>query len=140
MFVQTRTSCPKKAEEPALRECVTQQDMQIVDFEEASMLLKRLSLSIAGGITVPLLLVIVAMIIHTIFPEQREMAWLGAVYFWVAGWPLKLFNVIFPQSPNCPDCGPVGIAVMATMIWDVVMYSLLIYIVLWWRSKRVRFR
>ncbi len=100
------------------------------------MRIKRLLLSIAGGIAVPLLLVVIAMIIHMIFPQQREMAWLGAIYFWVAGWPLKIFNVIFPSSPNCPDCGPVGVAVMATMICDVIIYSSLIYIALWWRSKR----
>ena len=68
----------------------------------------------------------------------RDLKWLGWLYFIVVGWPLTIFNALFPPPIQCPDCGPIGKAVIATVLFDVVMYSGLLYLFLWRRGKGKR--
>lgn len=97
----------------------------------------RVGLSILVGISFPILLLVMGLIAYVIrSPGQRSI---GMVFYILIGWPLDIFNSIFPPPAQCPDCGPIGKAVIATAAFDVFMYTALAYFVLWWYGKRKRF-
>ena len=95
--------------------------------------MRRLLIALAGGVSVPILFIFVGFIVSITGLQNLES--LGWVYFVVVGWPLTIFNKMFPPPIQCPDCGPIGKAVVATMLFDVIFYSSLIYFFLWWRKK-----
>jgi hypothetical protein len=55
-------------------------------------------------------------------------------------WPIFIFRPLFPPTefdPLFPDI-PSGVGVLVSLVFAMLVYSLLIYMVLWWRGKRRR--
>lgn len=94
--------------------------------------MKRLTLSAAGGIA--LMLIIVALL-----TAANHHSWPQAVFFWMLAFPGFIFYPLFPPHPKPNDLFPgfpTGEAMTATLIFDFVFYSLLVYLILWWRGRK----
>ena len=95
-------------------------------------LIKRAVLSVAGGLGT--MLVIIACM--TISNRQSR---LESVFFWMLAFPVFLFDPLFPPHSKPPDDLFLGFpspeAIWATLIFDLLFYSLLVYLVLWRRGR-----
>src|SRR3712207_254819 len=53
------------------------------------------------------------------------------VFNWIFGWPVPLFERLFPEYAMLPLAG-----VMVALLVNLVVYSVLAYVVLWFMMKR----
>ena len=92
--------------------------------------IKRITLSVVGGMSIPLLLFFVA-----VFTSGSGFEWLAGILYFVVGWPLAIYDPIFTPPPNCSwDCGPTLPAILTSTLCDVVVFALLSYAFLSWRN------
>lgn len=98
--------------------------------------MKRLLQSIAGGFLIPALLLVIAAIIGGTFEFDR----LGAVFVYLAAFPLVPIGHFLPASDSPAANAPlIRIALYLTaLLCDIIIYSLVTYIFLWWRARRRR--
>jgi hypothetical protein len=103
--------------------------------------MKRIYISIAGGILVPLLLGISSVFLMDVVYEQWNLTWLD----WLAktllamvAWPLVLVGPLMPASDNPNPMAPnIRMAlIIVAMVLDIVTYSFLTYLVLTYRARR----
>jgi formate/nitrite transporter FocA (FNT family) len=99
--------------------------------------MKRLLLSIAGGVLIPILAFGGAVLIG----ESPNLRWLSRAFVWAFGWPLALLKPLMPNSENASHIAALTrlALYLATPVLDVPVYSLLTYILLSWRAKQRRF-
>jgi hypothetical protein len=93
--------------------------------------MKRGLVSVAGGLGT-MLSIIAGMIV------SNRQSWLESVFFWMVAFPVFIFGPLFPAHPKPDDAFP-GFsspeAAWATLIFDLVFYSLLAYLILRWRGR-----
>ena len=103
--------------------------------------MKRILKSLVGGIAIPVLylllvffvLAVIGIITHNP-PGNSRLWWL---LFLPLEWSGHIYNRLFPSEPVAVY-GPRGEVILASMITNFVVYSLLTYMVLWWRDNRRR--
>ena len=88
--------------------------------------MKRLLISICGGLSIPLVLFVAA---ATLLPllQQLDMEWAARFLFDTFMWPLRIWAPIFPNP--CESCGPSDAAIIATIITDFLLYSSLTHLI-----------
>jgi hypothetical protein len=95
--------------------------------------MKRLLLALTGGIIIPIILFGVTFFLTHIL-ELDQLEWLAYLLLLAVVWPLKIFDPLFPTGGM--KFVPSNEALSATVICDVLVYSLLTYLVLWWRARK----
>jgi hypothetical protein len=102
--------------------------------------MRRLLLSIAGGVLIPIL-IFGGALLGALVAHLWHITWLGESFLWLIGWPLALLKPLTPSSEDTSSTAAhIRLAVyLATPILDFLAYSLLTYTVLWWRAKQKRF-
>ena len=93
------------------------------------LLIKRVTLSLVGGMSIPVLLFFAA-----VFASGSTFEWLAGILFFAVGWPLEIYSPIFPPPADAPFFEPTTPAMLATMLCDLIVYSLLSYAFLYWRN------
>lgn len=99
--------------------------------------MKRILISVLGGVMIPLsltgsaILIVEILGIHWLEPLARLL--LMAV-----AWPLKIFSRVFPQATGVILEGPSSSALVATIIVDFLVYSLVSYSILVLLEKKQR--
>jgi len=97
--------------------------------------MKRLLLSLTGAILVMFL----AGWIFFSVADSKKLQWVASICYWVVMWPSLVFDRVFPpqylddfsrSSTTTIESG------LATLLFDVVLYSLLIYGILWYHRRR----
>ncbi len=99
--------------------------------------MKRLLQCLAGGVLIPLLTIAVALIVGLVVELSPSDGLLTALLYPTA-FPLGLLSPFFPESdspdPNAPFIR--SLLYLTAILMDVLVYSLLTYVVLRWREKR----
>jgi hypothetical protein len=90
------------------------------------MIMKRILQSMAGG-------VLVMMILAMSLALSNSVA-----LFLLFLWPIFIFWPLFPATESDPLFPgiPSGVGILVSLIFATLVYSILIYMVLWWRGKR----
>ncbi len=88
--------------------------------------MKRLLISIGGGLLIPVLLLAFAALVWELL-EMVGMRWAVELLFYTFLWPLKIWTTVFPHSFS--SCGPTEEAIIATIITDFLFYSSLTHLV-----------
>jgi hypothetical protein len=98
---------------------------------------RRLILSVVLGILLPILVAIAG---AYLVGDSPENSWLVQAFTWVIAWPLFFLRQFFPKDDDTSQTAAhIRIMLYLTAIFlSVLVYSLLTYTVLWWRSKRQR--
>ena len=91
--------------------------------------MRRLLISISGGVFIPLVLFAFTMMAGESLEHDRGMGWLAnALMFSFVG-PMALWERVFPHSPSCPSCGPTDSAIVTTIVTDFLFYSVSVYLI-----------
>jgi hypothetical protein len=102
--------------------------------------MKRLSISILSALFILFLFFSGFMLGAYISRQLHGPDWIASFFFLLLSWPLWIFEPIFgthqsllsDHEPNLP-------ALVATLITQLGIYSLMTYSALWWRAKRKHF-
>ena len=87
--------------------------------------MRRLLISIAGGIVIPLLLLLF-FIVGASLIGMTELDWMLKPLFNLIWWPFAVWEPFFPSA--CGSCGPSIEAVAVNIATQFVVYTLLTYI------------
>jgi TRAP-type uncharacterized transport system fused permease subunit len=96
--------------------------------------MKRLLISLAGGVLVPLLLLAAAFLISDVMHLERFEI-VSDIFFGAVAWPIRVFSSLFPPPPQCVGCFLTTKAIFASALCNVIIYMLVVYILLWCRAK-----
>lgn len=97
--------------------------------------MKRLFLSLAGGVLFPASFLVMTLMITDIL-GLRELKPVAKLLFLAVAWPLKFFSYMFPADDS--DFSPTSEALIASALVDLFLYSMLSYVFLWLRARRKR--
>ena len=107
--------------------------------------IRRLLISFAGGLLIPFALFWLVFFGEGFLKENVNNEGVGAnIVYGAIVWPILLSDRIFPQSPNCPSCGPSEDSIKAAIIIYFIFYSAVTYTLqivvakLWTRRHRSR--
>jgi len=92
-----------------------------------SVQVRRLLISFAGGIAIPILLLALTALVGEQL-EEWKMEWAIKLLFFSFSGPLTIWERVFPPPP-CESCGPTRAALIATIITVFVIYASLTYLV-----------
>jgi len=98
--------------------------------------MKRIILSIAGGLSITFFLAAVPYLLV----EVLKLEWLELVaelMLVAVIWPVAITGLIFPRPHDVLLFDIQDTALRVALVVDVIVYSLLLFIVLRWRAKRV---
>jgi len=71
--------------------------------------------------------------------ELSGPEWVATVFFLLLSWPLRIFEPIFGTHQSAlSDHTPNLSGLVATLLLDMLICSLLIYSALWWREQKRR--
>src|SRR4051812_15903731 len=98
--------------------------------------MKRIFISIAGGVVTTALIFVVALSVMYLMSgggrSLRAESWVDAACFWAIAWPLPLSARVFGTFGNAfSDHAPTPLALLAALLCHVTTYSLLVYVALW---------
>ena len=97
--------------------------------------LQSIGIVLLGSILLGLIAWVLADILDLQFPE-----WVAAIFGYLFVWPMLLLRPFMPASdspdPNAPFIRIV--LYLSGLLLDILVYSLLIYVILRWRSRRNR--
>ena len=98
---------------------------------------RRLLMSLAAGVLIPLL-ALAGSFLGAVLAYRWHVEWFGKAFLWLIAWPLALLKPITPNSEEASrQASNVRLAILiAVPVLDVVAYSLLAYLILWWRDIR----
>lgn len=100
---------------------------------------KRLLASIAAGVLIPLL-ALAGSFLGAAVANLWHIEWVGKAFLSLIAWPFTVLKPITPNSEEASrEAANLRLAILiAVPVLDVIAYSLLAYIVLWWRDNRKR--
>ena len=84
--------------------------------------MKRLLISICGGLLLPLFLLVLLFPVGVIFGQTAMFLFAETVF-----WPFSIWLPVFPP-PKCVSCNTSLEAIIASVITDFVAYALLTYL------------
>src|SRR5215813_11098097 len=95
---------------------------------------RRIVLAMVGGIVIPLAAVAGAALVLRVRDDRLQS--LFYIFFWMIGWPRILTA---PLTPKSDDTSSMAmnirfLTLIATPILDFLAYTVLTYIILWWRE------
>ena len=94
--------------------------------------MRRLLKPMGGGILIMAVISASWLLIAALTDHMASDPWpmqaLATALFWALAWPLHIFQPLFPGDPQSlsPDT-PTPAAVLATLLFDLIMYSLVAY-------------
>jgi len=89
--------------------------------------MRRLLISISGGVFIPLLLFALSMMMVERLEHNWEMGWLAILLMFSIVGPMVIWERVFPHLPACPSCAPTDTAIVATIVTVFLFYSLLTF-------------
>ena len=93
--------------------------------------MRRLLISIFCGVLVPGQMLRFALLTDVGLGLEP----IATPFYWILGWPMYVFTRVFPgRNPLYPDEGTTA-AFVASLLFDVHIFSLLTYVLLRWREK-----
>ena len=91
--------------------------------------MRRLLISIGGGIFIPLLLFAFTSMVGESLEYRFGMKWFANLLIFSFVGPMVIWARVFPPPPSCPSCGPTDAAIIATIVSVFLFYFLLTYFV-----------
>ena len=89
--------------------------------------MRRLLISVSGGVFIPLLLFAFAMMMVERIERNWGMGWLANLLMFSIVGPMAIWERVFPHLPACLSCGPTDTAIMATIVTVFLFYSVLTF-------------
>jgi hypothetical protein len=105
-------------------------------------MIKRLLLSLAGGIIIPILYIfVIGMVIGVVKNISGSVSG-DSLWLWFLSLPLQwsghIYNYLFPPKFEKVFGELRGEVIWTNIITSFIVYSLLTYLVLWWRARQRR--
>ena len=97
---------------------------------------KRLLLSIPLGFLIMIADGVLLMSVNRLYLPSHPPAWVIAAFYYFDAWPLFITQHIFPRAPGDPFGGPTFLAVAAAGLIDLIVFSVIVYVLLSWRARR----
>ena len=92
-------------------------------------ILQALLISFSGGVLIPLLLFVAAMMLGESLEHRWGQGWLANLLMFSVVGPMVIWERVFPHSPACPSCGPTDTAIVATIATVFLFYFILTYLI-----------
>ncbi len=90
---------------------------------------RALLISFSGGVLIPLLLFVAAMMLAESLEHRWGLGWLANILMFSVVGPMVIWERIFPHSPACPSCGPTDTAMVATIATVFLFYSISTFLI-----------
>jgi hypothetical protein len=104
--------------------------------------MKRVLISFAGGVLLPILYFFVICLIVWVVKLFNVSAQGDAWWFLLLGLPLewggRLYNLVFPAQFEKPFALLRGPVILSDVIGGFLFFAVMTYAFLWWRSTRTR--
>lgn len=102
--------------------------------------MRRVLLSIAGGLLIPILILMIGWMLLEVLDVQGP-EWIGQYLFIPITWPLVLLGPLFPASDSAYVFAPAIriILFFVAILFNILLYSALSYVILWRRANQKRF-
>jgi hypothetical protein len=104
--------------------------------------MNRILLSLAGGVAIPTLyFIVIGLIISIPYHGFRNVpgdSWWLWFFFLPLEWSGHVYNRLFPPETEKVFGELRGAVIWTNIITDFIVYSLVTYMVLWWRADRRR--
>ena len=71
-----------------------------------------------------------------LYGRGQRPAWMTAAIYYFLAWPLFITRHIFPRAPGDTTGGPTFLAVASAGLVDLVIFTLLFYVLFTWRARR----
>ncbi len=91
--------------------------------------MRRLLVSITGGILIPISLFALTMMLGESLEHRWGLGWLANLLMFSFVGPMAIWERVFPHSPSCPSCGPTDTAIVATLVTVFLFYSVATYLI-----------
>jgi len=91
--------------------------------------MRRLFISITGGIFIPLVLFGFAMMLVEPLEHKWGLGWMANLLMFSFVGPVAIWERVFPHLTPCPSCGPTDRAIVATIITVFLFYAVLTYLI-----------
>ncbi len=91
--------------------------------------MRRLLISITGGIFIPLFLFAFTMMAVESLEHDWGLGWLANLLMFSFVGPMVIWERVFPHLPSCPSCGPTDKAIVATIVTVFLFYSVSTYLI-----------
>jgi hypothetical protein len=91
--------------------------------------MRRLFISISGGLLIPLLLFAFTMMMAERLERDWGLGWLANLVAFLCVGPMAIWERVFPHSPSCPSCGPTDTAIAASIVTVFLFYAGLTYLI-----------
>src|SRR6266550_4953236 len=90
---------------------------------------RALLISFSGGVLIPLLLFVAAMMLAESLEHRWGLGWLANILMFSVVGPMVIWERIFPHSPACPSCGPTDTPMVATIATVLLFYSISTFLI-----------
>ncbi|PYS74510.1 MAG: hypothetical protein DMF73_03345 [Acidobacteria bacterium] len=97
---------------------------------------KRLLVSIPLGFLIVVGDGVALMLVSLLYRPSHPPGWVIAAFYYFDAWPLWITQRIFTRAPGDTFGGPTILAVAAAALFDLIIFSTIIYALLSWRARR----
>jgi hypothetical protein len=97
---------------------------------------KRLFVSIVLGIFIMGADMTGLMLVNRLYRPQHPPAWVTHCFYYFLAWPLSFTMLIFHRAANDATHGPTFLAVVAAGLFDLVLFTVIVYALLSRRARR----
>jgi hypothetical protein len=97
---------------------------------------KRLFVSIGLGILMMGADMTGLMLVNRLYRPQHPPAWVTHCFYYFLAWPLSFTMLIFHRAAGDVTHGPTFLAVVAAGLFDLVLFTVIVYALLSWRARR----
>ncbi len=101
--------------------------------------IKRLILSVTGGMVLPLLYILLLFLVMTVFRFFNSFIYGDSIWAWLLllplNWSGQIYNYLFPYQSGMPYGQWRREVFLTNIVTTFLFYSILTYVGLWWRAR-----
>ncbi len=97
---------------------------------------RRVLVSIPLGFLIMIADGFLLILVNRLYLPRHPPQWLTGAIFYFDAWPVSITRHIFTRAPGDSYGGPTLLAIGAGAVIDLIVFSIIIYMLLSWRARR----
>ena len=97
---------------------------------------RRVLVSIPLGFLIMIADGFLLILVNRLYLPRHPPHWLTGAIFYFDAWPVSITRHIFTRAPGDSYGGPTLLAIGAGAVIDLIVFSIIIYMLLSWRARR----